>query len=155
MSVRELQTPAAPIAGWVLNSHCVIRFLLSFKPFCQLRAYVHLKPCVLKSKQLKGTGREGQGERRATGFLVTVSKIHICTRKSHFRSSLSKTTTAADRQEVQFQVTIRHKIGQINYCSLKGVGVCALTNVTEITNGLPLGDPMSRLAAPVLISVTP
>lgn len=87
---------------------------------------------------------------------MTVSKIHILdTRKSHFRSSLSKTTTAADRQEVQFQVTIRHKIGQIIYCSLKGVGVCALTNVTEITNGLPLSDPMSRLAAPVLISVTP
>lgn len=49
-------------------------------------------------------------------------------------------------------MTIRNKIGQINYCSLKGVGVCAPTNVTEITNRLPVGDPMSRLADSLAVS---
>lgn len=33
--------------------------------------------------------------------------------------------------------------------------MCAPTNVTELTNGLPMGDQMSGLADLVLASVTP
>lgn len=83
MNTRKLQSPVVQIGGWVLNFLCVIQFPLSSKPFCKLYTYAHLSHVSWNWNSWRGW--EGQGEKGTTGFLVTVSKIHICTRKSHFR----------------------------------------------------------------------
>lgn len=133
------ETAKSCCTNWWLGSELSLCDPISpvIQAICKLHAYAHLSHVPWNWNSWRGW--EGQGEKGTTEFLVTVSKIHICKRNSHFRYSFSK-TTVADRQEVQFQMTSRQKIGQINNCSLKGVGGCAPTKVTEntwITNGQP------------------